>query len=307
MSFSKKVKDEYCELDKEDICCIEAEVLAAIVCSGRFRQGNISISTSHGKFARRLRLAIRDLYATEVSLKKGRELYIVSINENRAYNEIISDLIGHAGFDAVRGTIVKESFTSLCCRKAFLRGMFLSGGSISEPSKSYHLEIATRRLSVVTAAMHILESENIAAGMLKRSGYYVLYMKESQHISDFLLITGAHKAMLEFESTRVDKSVRNSVNRVVNCDSANCTKIAYTGARQQRELEYIKENIGFNSLPEELRKTALLRLENPDLSLKQLGESMDPPVGKSGINHRLKKLEKMAKEHREKGKSEYGT
>jgi DNA-binding protein WhiA len=179
-----------------------------------------------------------------------------------------------------------------------LRGIFLSGGSVSEPNKSYHLEIASRRLSVAQAAIHLLELDDINASMLKRSGYYVVYIKEGQQVSDFLLVTGAHSALLELESLRVNKSVRNSVNRVVNCDNANTIRVAFTGARQQEALEYIKKYIGIASLSPDLQKALEIRLENPDMSLKELGEIMDPPLGKSGMNHRLVKLERIAAEHK---------
>jgi len=300
MSFSKMVKDEYCSLNWGELCCIQAEVMACLLCSGKFRQGQIAISTSNENFANRVEIMIRELYAAETYIKKGREIYNILVTDKIAYAEIIADLSEHAGFDAIRGTVVKNVFTKECCRKSFLRGLFLAGGSISEPNKSYHMEILTRRQSVAKAAVNILEKEEINANTIKKSGYYLIYIKESQHISDFLLITGAHNAMLEFESLRVDKSVRNSVNRVVNCDNANSIKIAYTGARQHKAVLYIKTNIGLDNLPDELKEAAVLRLENPDMSLKELGEIMNPPLGKSGMNHRLKKLEKIAMEYMEK-------
>jgi DNA-binding protein WhiA len=300
MSFSKMVKDEYCSLNWEDICCVQAEVMGCLLCSGKFRQGQIAISTSNENFAKRIDTMIRELYAAETYIKKGREIYNILVTDKIAYAEIIADLNEHAGFDAIRGTVVKNVFTQECCRKAFLRGLFLAGGSISEPNKSYHMEILTRRQSVAKAAVNILEKEEINANTIRKSGYYLIYLKESQQISDFLLITGAHNAMLDFESLRVDKSVRNSVNRVVNCDNANSVKIAYTGARQHEAALFIKTKIGLDKLPDDLKEAAILRIENSDLSLKELGELMTPPLGKSGMNHRLKKIEKIAQEYMSK-------
>lgn len=298
MSFSSSIKDEYCKIPWGSLCCVQAEMMASLVCSARFRQGQISISTAHGEYAKRLATMINENYATNVSIVHGRELYNVMVDDKKTYDEIVADLIEQAGFDAIRGTIVKDAFTDDCCRRSFLRGIFLSGGSVSEPNKSYHLEIASRRLSVAQAAIHLLELDEINASMLKRSGYYVVYIKEGQQVSDFLLITGAHSALLELESMRVSKSVRNSVNRVVNCDNANTIRVAFTGARQQEALEYIKKNIGLASLSPDLQKALEIRLENPDMSLKELGEIMDPPLGKSGMNHRLVKLERIAAEHK---------
>lgn len=297
MSFSKKVKDEYCDLNWEDLCCVQSEMMACLLCTGKFRQGQISISTANENFARRIETMIRELYATLTEIRKGREIYTVMVTDKIAYSQIISDLNEQAGFDAIRGTVVTNAFTRDCCRKSFLRGLFLAGGSISEPNKSYHMEISTRRQSVAKTALNILSLEEINANIIRKSGYFLIYLKESQQISDFLLITGAHNAMLEFESLRVNKSVRNSVNRVVNCDNANSVKIAYTGARQNEAALYIQNNMGLDKLSDDLKEAAILRIENPDLSLKELGELMNPPLGKSGMNHRLKKIEKIAKEN----------
>ncbi len=297
MSFSKNVKDEYCAMDSNEECCVESELMATLMGSARFRLGTVTLSTAHEGFSNRISLMLQGKYGAQVKISHGRELYNILIDDKAIYDNIIADLKSKAGFDAVRGTMNQESFTEDCCRRAFLRGLFLSSGSVSEPNKSYHLEIAARRLSVAETAISLLEKDEISAGLLKRNGYYVVYMKEGQQVSDFLLITGAHQALLDLESLRVNKSVRNSVNRVVNCDNANTTRIAYTGARQQEALEYLSTQIGLESLPKDLQNAARIRLDYPDLSLKELGEMIEPPLGKSGMNHRLKKLEQMASEH----------
>ena len=300
MSFSKNVKDEYCAMPWGDLCCVQAEMMGSLMCSARFRQGIVTISTAHEGYSKRLSSMMNEIYATTTIITHGRELYNITVTDKHAYDEIISHLKEQAGFDAIRGTMSKENFTDDCCRRSFIRGLFLSSGSVSEPNKSYHLEIAARRLSVAQAAIHLLAMDDIHAGLLKRNGYYVIYIKEGQQVSDFLLITGAHEALLELESLIVNKSVRNSVNRVVNCDNANTIRIAYTGARQQEVLEYISRTIGLGTLPDELQSAAQIRLEYPDMSLKELGELMNPPLGKSGMNHRLKRLEKIALEHQTK-------
>ncbi|MHB8961821.1 MAG: DNA-binding protein WhiA [Saccharofermentanales bacterium] len=299
MTFSSKIKDEYCSLPWGDLCCVRAEMMAALACSARFLSGKISISTAHAAYAARLSSMLNEIYATNVAISHGRELFTISVEDRRTYDEIIADLAESMEFETLRGTVGDNIFPDECCGRAFLRGVFLASGSVSEPGKAYHLEFTTRRLSVAMCIRGILQRDEIHSGLLKRSGYHVVYIKEGQQLSDFLLVTGAHNALLELESLMVDKSVRNSVNRVVNCDNANTVRIAYTGARQQEELEYLAANIGLDSLPEDLRIAAYARLEYPDLSLKELGEKLHPPLGKSGINHRLKKLEKLAKEHRE--------
>ncbi|MHB1455089.1 MAG: DNA-binding protein WhiA [Saccharofermentanales bacterium] len=299
MTFSGKIKDELCSMPWGDLCCVRAEMMAALVCSARFLSGRITISTAHAAYASRLSSMLNEIYATTVAITHGRELYTISVEDRRTYDEIISDLAESMEFETLRGTVGDKVFTEDCCGRSFLRGVFLASGSVSEPGKAYHLEFTTRRLSVAMCIREILGRDDIHSGLLRRSGYHVVYIKEGQQLSDFLLVTGAHNAMLELESLMVDKSVRNSVNRVVNCDNANTIRIAYTGARQQEELEYLAQAIGLDNLPEELRIAAYARLEYPDLSLKELGEKLTPPLGKSGINHRLKRLEKLAQEHRE--------
>ena len=299
MTFSAKIKDELCRMPWGDLCCVRAEMMAALVCSGRFISGRLTVTTAHSAYASRLSSMLNEMYATTVKVTHGRELFTITVGDRKTYDEILADLAGTMDFETIRGTVGDDVFEDECCGRAFLRGVFLASGSVSEPDRSYHLEFTTRRQSVASTIRGILGRDGIHSGLLRRGGYHVVYIKDRQQLSDFLLVTGAHQAMLELESLMVDKSVRNSVNRVVNCDNANTVRIAYTGARQQEELEYIASAIGLENLPEDLRTAAEVRLANPDLSLKELGEKLRPPLGKSGINHRLKRLERMAKEHRE--------
>lgn len=291
-----RIKDELCAGHWGDLCCIRAEMMAAVVSSARFGNGSMSIATAHKGFAERLSSMLGEIYATDISVAHGSELYTLSCNERRAYDEMVQDLEMSLGFDSVRGSLKIRRYEEECCRRAFLRGVFLDAGSVSARDKGYHLELALRRQSAAEFTARLLEEEGISSGYLKRKGYHVIYIKEGQQISDFLLVTGAHGSMLELESLMVDKSMRNSVNRVVNCDSANIDRIAITGARQQELISVLMETAGLEFLPEDLRVTAMARLENPEMSLKELGEIMDPPVGKSGMSHRLRKLEKLALE-----------
>ena len=228
-----RIKDELCAVDRNDLCCITAEMMAALVCSARFGNGRMTVVTSHKAFAGRLSGMLSELYAADIIVSHGSELYTLVCNERRACDEISGELEMAVGFDTIRGTVRSAGFTEECCRRSFLRGVFLACGSVSDPDKAYHLELATRRQSVAVLISRMLAAEGITAGSLKRKGYHVVYAKEGQQISDFLLITGAHNAMLELESLMVDKSVRNSVNRIVNCDNANIDRIASTGTRQQ--------------------------------------------------------------------------
>lgn len=182
-----------------------------------------------------------------------------------------------------------------CCRRAYLRGAFLASGSISDPEKTYHVELTTRVPHLAHELKGIIGSYNLNAKVIKRKGYYLIYLKEGDHIVDFLNIIGAHSALLNMENIRILKDMRNSVNRIVNCETANLGKTVNASVRQINNIEYIRDNIGFKNLPRGLREIAELRLQYRDASLKELGEMLEPPLGKSGVNHRLRRLEKMVK------------
>ena len=183
-----------------------------------------------------------------------------------------------------------------CCKRAYLRGCYMAVGSMSDPYKSYHLELVCGLQAQAEQLLKILHDFSLDAKMIVRKKYYVVYMKEGENIADFLNITEAHKALMEFENTRIYKGMRNMVNRKVNCEAANITKTVNAATRQVEDIRLIREKMGLEGLPEPLRQMAYVRLENPQASLGELGKLLDPPVGKSGVNHRLRKLGELAKE-----------
>lgn len=188
-----------------------------------------------------------------------------------------------------------------CCRRAFIRGCFLASGSISAPQKGYHFEIVTVSEARALQLQQLIHSCGIEAKTVVRKKYHVVYAKEGEQIADLLSLMEAPKARMDFENIRILKDVRNSVNRKVNCEAANLNKTANASLEQVRDIEYISEYYGLESLPENLKQAARLRLEKPDASLTELGKLMDPPVSKSGVNHRFKKLKALANAVREKG------
>ena len=295
LTFSRQVKDELGSVSCDSRCCRNAEICASFFGAGRFQNRTVILSTAHFGAAARLGNLIRQQYQTEVKWQTGRELLNLTIDEPTLYQSICRD-IGHLfGYDPDSGSTSSSKMTHLsdCCQRAILRALFLTCGSISEPSTAYHLELSIRNSIAAEKASQLLNLLSIKPGILKRHGYFVVYIKEGQHIADFLLLTGAHYSMMSFESLRVEKEMRNSVNRVVNCDSANTQRIANTAARQLELIRQIFESNEIGMLPADLQAAAQARLANPDLSLKELGEMMQPPLGKSGMNHRLKRLEKI--------------
>ena len=183
---------------------------------------------------------------------------------------------------------------SSCCQRAFLRGAFLSVGSMSDPEKSYHLEFDCRDDAKAKQLQEIIGAFGIESKIILRKKYHVVYLKEGSGIVDLLNVCGAPVSLMNLENTRILKEMRNSVNRRVNCETANIAKTVNAAARQVEDIEYIRDCCGFRNLPAALREMAQVRLDNPDMPLKELGECFVPPIGKSGVNHRLRKLSELA-------------
>ena len=188
---------------------------------------------------------------------------------------------------------------SSCCRRAYLRGVFLCVGSMSDPSKGYHLEMVCENKEVADQIAQILTTFDIEAKTICRKKYFVVYIKEGSAIVEFLGICEAHVSLMEFENLRILKEMSNSINRKVNCETANIAKTVRAANRQVEDILLIQKVYGFSKLADSLRQMAEVRLEYPDATLQELGELLDPPVGKSGVNHRLRKLSEIAADLRE--------
>lgn len=194
----------------------------------------------------------------------------------------------------VDGLLVQQN----CCKRAFIRGAFLAAGSMSDPNKAYHFEIVCGTLPQARQLQGIMNSFEVDAKIVARKKNQVVYVKEGEHIVDLLNVMEAHVALMNLENVRIVKEMRNSVNRQVNCETANISKTVNAAVRQIEDIQYIRDKVGLESLPDNLREIALLRLEYPDAALKELGTYLSPPVGKSGVNHRLRKISEMAEEMR---------
>ena len=193
---------------------------------------------------------------------------------------------------------LRKLLKKVCCKKAYLRGAFLAGGSISDPEKTYHLEISNHSIEMANEIVRLMGTFDLNAKIIRRKGYFIAYLKEGENIVDFLNVIGAHSALMELENVRILKEMRNNVNRIVNCETANLGKTVNASVRQAENIRYIRDSIGFNNLPENLQEVAEVRLTSSDASLKELGEMLHPPIGKSGVNHRLRKLDEIAEHER---------
>ena len=179
-------------------------------------------------------------------------------------------------------------------KKAYIRGAFLGGGSISNPEKTYHLEFVTHDLDYAQELSALINSFGLTSKVIQRKNSFIIYLKEGEQIVDLLNIIGAHNSLLELENIRIMKEMRNNVNRLVNCETANLSKTVNAAVRQVESIKLIQKEIGLNRLPQNLREIAELRLNHPDESLKELGEMLNPPIGKSGLNHPHRRIEMIA-------------
>ena len=288
MSFSSEVKQELSRQFGNARHCQLAE-LAAIMhfCGqcGRDADGNYTIGLQTEN-----EWTVKKFFAL---LKKAFDID----TDDTISEEKMQDFFKKVGDPEgpVNSLLIKTS----CCQRAFLRGAFMSVGSISDPSKGYHLEFVCSREDMAKQLQEVMAAFSIMAKVIRRKKYFVVYLKESEEIVDLLNVCEAHVSLMNLENLRILKNVKNAVNRKVNCETANIEKTINASIRQIADIEYLEKNYGLSRLPEPLRQMAEIRLEHPDEPLKDLGTLLDPPVGKSGVNHRLRKLSEIAQAHRE--------
>ena len=319
MSFSKKVKEEMSHHEVLARHCQIAELAGIIGMCGRIKisednRYQVYIHTENIMVARKYQYLINKLYDTsiEVVVRNNRikksNIYTVVVKDTNIACKILQSvkLLDINGIDInedlsiIYNTIIRNN----CCKRAFLRGVFLATGSVSDPSKAYHFEITALTQEKAEQIQYVIGCFDIDAKIVQRKKYYVVYVKEGSQIVDLLNIMEAHTALMDFENVRILKEMRNTINRKVNCETANINKTVSAATKQIEEIMYIKNTVGFGSLPPNLEEIARIRIENPDLSLKDLGELLTKPIGKSGVNHRLKKLISIAQDLREQNKEE---
>lgn len=277
MSFSGEVKEELLKQVGKSRHCQIAELAAIIAFEGA--------ETENHLLKEKYQLLVKELFPVEEAgqaVEEWRILELVKMWD--------ADRKQPRTGSTVNGILLQQ----MCCRRAFIRGAFLAGGSISDPNKSYHFEIVCRTLGQAEQLRDMINSFEMEAKIVERKKYQVVYLKEGAQIVDMLNIMEAHVALMNLENVRILKEMRNSVNRKVNCETANISKTVNAAVKQLEDIEYIRDKAGLDSLPDNLRAVALLRLENPDAPLKELGTLLNPPVGKSGVNHRLRKISEIA-------------
>ncbi len=308
MTYALQAKNELARRELGRACCQRAELAAFIRLGGNIQLSGkrlaLNVVTSNPAVARRIFTLFKQLFSLSSEILVRRKIrlrknnvYLVRVAEPHKVREALAKL-GLMKDGVLSRDIRAEDYNSKCCRRSYLRGAFLAAGSVSNPENSYHLEIFSDYQEQAEHLASLLGSFGLKAKITTRKNGFLVYLKESEQIIEFLNIIGAHSALLNFENIRIIKGIRNSINRLVNFETANVNKTVEAALRQAESIRLIEENAGINSLPEPLRELAELRLNNPEASLQELGEMMDPPLGKSGVNHRMRKLEKIARQYR---------
>ena len=312
MSFSSKVKGEiarYSELTKSEAL---AQISAIMKVSGTIGLSGSGLSfkiTTENPSSARLIFTLLKIHFNihsklmvkrSNSLKKNN-IYMVVINEEMGVRGLLQEtgiLTEVDGVMSLDYRIQDDMIKTEEEKRAYIRGAFLGGGSISNPEKTYHLEFVTHSEEYAIDLCKLINTFGLNSKVIQRKNSFIIYIKEGEQIVDLLNIVGAHTCLLELENIRIMKEMRNNVNRLVNCETANLSKTVNAAVRQVESIKLIQKEIGLKRLPKNLREVAELRLNYPDESLKDLGEMLNPPVGKSGVNHRLRKIEKIAEELR---------
>ena len=313
MSFSGRVREELAGNISAARHCRIAETAAFIGMCGTvvinsFDRYSIKIHSENLLVARKVFTLIEKTFNIKTDISVRRNIakqsvsYAVIVRKHEDALRILqaTKMIGehqeHTGDIHPFSSLVLQQ---MCCRRAFLRGAYQAAGSMSDPKKSYHFEIVCSTPEAAEQIREVIRSFGLDAKTVKRKKSYVVYLKEGSQIVDILNVMEAHVALMELENVRILKEMRNSVNRKVNCETANINKTVSAAVKQVEDITYLRDTVGLDHLPDNLVEAATARLENPDATLKELGEMLDPPVGKSGINHRLRRLSEMAEKVRQ--------
>lgn len=330
MSFSKDVKEELSHQISSARHCRLAELAAILSCEGRIigtkSRYFLKLQTENMVVARKYFTLIRKTFNIniDVSVKtninaKDNHIYMLIIRNPEAVNLILQatklsfdkNLLEEKAYRNDKNTVAEKPASiemgiadpvitqNTCCKRAFIRGAYLSSGSMSNPKKAYHLEIVVSGREKAEQLRDMIQTFSVDAKIVMRKKNYVVYIKEGSQIVDLLNVMEAHVALMDLENVRILKEMRNQVNRQVNCEAANISKTVAASSKQTDDIIYIRDTVGLGDLADGLEDIARLRIEYPEASLKELGAMLLPPIGKSGVNHRLRKLSMIADQLRE--------
>ena len=307
MSFSSETKNELARVYPEKKCCQLAEIAGFLRVSGSIRLAGggrfkIVITTENPAVARHYKKLIKEYFRVDTrleigesaSVKKGGYTYMLTIGPEMHSEQILREtgiLMVREGNNYLSDGIYSSIVRTKCCRKSYLRGIFLGSGSVSDPKKGYHLEFVCGSEVLARDLLKLINNfEDLSAKTVERKGRYIVYMKNSQYISDTLAIMGAHSEVLKMEEVRIEKGLVSEAVRITNCDTANTDRTLDASQKQLAAIRKIREKGGMEGLSVKLRDVALIREANPEASLTQIGEMLNPPLKKSGVNNRMKRI-----------------
>lgn len=307
MSFTAEVKEELARVENAKPCCAHAELSALVRVEGTLHytgggRMRLEIATETAPVARKVIKLLRSVFdlTTELTVRRSvlhkSNNYLITVVDQAGLTAALTDLgildEDHSPIYTVPTWLVKKD----CCAIAYLRGMFLGGGFVADPHGDFHFELTAETEEIAADLVTLMGRFGINARITSRRGTYAVYLKGAEPIVTFLALVGAHRALLRTEDVRILKEMRNDVNRLVNAETANLEKTAIAAAEQVAAVRHLERARGLDALPPALREIAYLRLENPDVSLRELGELADPPLSKSAVYHRIRRLEELAEE-----------
>jgi DNA-binding protein WhiA len=295
LSFSSNVKNELCGLPISAHHCAAAEMAGLFDSCGVKEAGAVKIQTENAAAAKKFYNLLKKTFQAhgEISIQQSRQF-----KRTRLYTVHITDPGKLSEWMEHREAYIHNSVLSVlkaeCCKKSYIRGAFIGCGSLSDPEKNYHLEFVCGGEPLSQGLTALLQHFGLRAKTIERKGHCIVYLKEGENIVDLLNIMGAHQSLLRMENLRIVKDMRNTVNRKVNCETANLSKTVTAAIKQVHDIKTIARVKGLECLSDQLREVAKVRLKYEEASLKEIGTMLSPPVGKSGVNHRLRKISEIA-------------
>lgn len=290
-SFSSRVKSKLCSIDT-DACCQIAELLSILLFAHRFNKNEISLHTENKDVMLRFSQLVKNCFEIEATItcsnpNKNNKIYSATIEKFEDRKRITD-------YFTFNEHLTDRFLNKNCCSASFVRGAFLAAGTLVDPEKYYHLELLCADPDLCNVLSNLLKQYNIIPKVTKRKENLVLYLKGSEQIEDFLTLIGTSETSLEIMNIKVYKDFRNKANRVTNCETANISKVVDAALAQTEAIRHIESTIGLDDLPDDLREIAKLRIKHRDLSLRELGQMLTPPLSRSGVFHRLQKIIKIS-------------
>ncbi len=294
MSFSSNAKAELCRCQITK-CCALAESYGILLFCNTFSRSQIRIVTESADLAARLPRLFFKAFRLNVEMTRTGSKHTLVLTD-RSWIDRILQTVGYAPEDSITLHVNYALLEKECCRTAFIRGAFLAGGSVTDPAKRYHMELATSHFKVSKETFSLLLEMGYQPKLTMRNGSSILYFKQSEYIEELLALLGAPVASMGVMEAKIEKEMKNKINRIVNCDSANTSKVVDAAQSQIAAIRVLADRGKLEGLPEKLRQTARLRLDNPEANLTELAGLLDPPVTKSALNHRMRRLIELAGE-----------